>query len=167
MKKCVKMFYCSEMFVQNYNLKYHYTNTENKSQKCNPIRFNLLKIRQIVIEAFLGVRNDMGYYFTRSREGEVWTFRINFTCGIEMSSTRDGAGHLILLRADSTCSWPVIGGWTICNTECLPPHTSGHWPSVTGHGKLKLRRTLGSEEKMVCSIFISARAAFHIRRGKS
>ena len=68
MKKCVKMFYCSEMFVQNYNLKYHYT--ENKSQKCNLIWFNLLKIRQIVRESFLGVRNDMGYYFTRTREGE-------------------------------------------------------------------------------------------------
>ena len=56
------------MFVQNYNLKYHYM--ENKSQKCNLIWFNLLKIRQIVRESFLGVRNDMGYYFTRSREGE-------------------------------------------------------------------------------------------------
>ena len=129
------MFYCSEMFVQNYNLKYHTEYTENKSQKCNPIRFNLLKIRQIVIEAFLGVRNDMGYYFTRSREGEVWTFRINFTCGIEMSSTRNGDGHLILLRADSTCSWPVIGGWTICNSECLP--LAYHWALTKCHGSWK------------------------------
>ena len=157
------------MFVQNYNFKYHYMNTENKSQKCNLIWFNLLKIRQIVSKSFLGVRNDMGYYFTRSREGEVWAFRINFTCGIEMSSTRDGDRHLI---SSSELSPHVPGQWSVAGqfvTLSPPLHTSGHWPSVTGQGKLKLRRTLGSEEKMLCSIFISSstRAAFHIRRGKS
>ena len=82
---------------------------ENKSQKCNLIWFNLLKIRQIVSESFLSVRSDMGYYFTRSREGEDWTFRIHFMFGIEMSSTDDGDGYWI----------PA-------------PHVPGHWSSDSG-----------------------------------
>ena len=53
-----------------------------------------------------------------------------------MSSTHDGDGHLILLRADSTCSWPVIGGWTICNTECLPP-AAYLWALTKCHGSWK------------------------------
>ena len=120
------------MFVQNYNFKYHYMNTENKSQKCNLIWFNLLKIRQIVSKSFLGVRNDMGYYFTRSREGEVWAFRINFTCGIEMSSTRDGDRHLI---SSSELTPHVPGQWSVAGQfVTLSPPPAYLWALTKSHG---------------------------------
>ena len=52
--------YSKNKFTQ----KEFYIEPPNINNYQQNMRFNLLKIRQIVIEAFLGVRNDMGYYFT-------------------------------------------------------------------------------------------------------